>query len=163
MNALDASCWWHVREVQWSSQCSLHRRSPPTTIRSQLSRQSSTPRPLSPRTRHSSLEASRPACSRCAAHTRTRSDCIESGRLTALVWRGMQLSHASVDYMAVYHDTTLHTRDVIDESLANGRSFIQKCILLDHRMAGVELLATQLSEIDRALIALEVAFRRVPE
>ena len=75
----------------------------------------------------------------------------------------MQLSHASVDYMAVYHDTTLHTRDVLDESLANGRSFIQKCILLDHRMAGVELLATQLSEIDRALIAHEVAFRRVPE
>jgi hypothetical protein len=74
----------------------------------------------------------------------------------------MQLSHASVDYMAVYHDTTLHTRDVLDESLANGRSFIQKCILLDHRMAGVEQLATQLSEIDRALIALEVAFRRVP-
>ncbi|KOO29138.1 hypothetical protein Ctob_008788 [Chrysochromulina tobinii] len=87
---------------------------------------------------------------------------------TAQLLGGLQaslqsLSHASVDYMAVYHDTTLHTRDVLDESLANGRSFIQKCILLDHRMAGVEQLACQLSEIDRALIALEVAFRRVPE
>mmetsp|Transcript_22963 Transcript_22963/g.58432 ORF Transcript_22963/g.58432 Transcript_22963/m.58432 type:complete len:173 (-) Transcript_22963:186-704(-) len=72
---------------------------------------------------------------------------------------GLQsLSHTSIDYMTLYRDTALHARDEVHQSVAAGRSFIDKCARLDERMEGIEQIASQLTEVDRALCSLETAF-----
>ena len=69
----------------------------------------------------------------------------------------LQLSHTSVDYMTVYRDATAHTQSAISESVASGRNFLETCAQLDERMRGVEAIAAQLADVDRALSALELA------
>ena len=70
----------------------------------------------------------------------------------------MQLSHCSVQHMAVYRDTALHTREAVSTSTEAGRSFIDKCMQLDTRMHDVERIAAQLGDVEIALDALEASF-----
>lgn len=70
-----------------------------------------------------------------------------------------QLTLSSVDAMNSHHGAVVHTRAALDETLAAGLSFVSKARQLDKQMADIELIGTQLSEIDRALSGLETAFR----
>ena len=63
--------------------------------------------------------------------------------------------------MCVYRDSAAHTAEAVSASVAAGRSFIQKCQELDERMQGVERIAAQLADVDRALTALEGSFENV--
>ena len=69
-----------------------------------------------------------------------------------------QLSHCSVDYMTLYRDTALHTRETVRESIAVGRSYINKCVELDAQMQKVEAIAAQLADVDEAVGSLERSF-----
>lgn len=60
--------------------------------------------------------------------------------------------------MAVYRDSSLHTREAVAASIVAGTSFIDKCVKLDERMHEVERIAAQLGDVDLALTALEESF-----
>lgn len=62
--------------------------------------------------------------------------------------------------MTVYRDSAKHTREAVSASVGAGESFIEKCAQLDERMREVEVIGTQLGNVDRALTALEDAFER---
>ena len=73
-----------------------------------------------------------------------------------------QLSHTSVEYMSVYRDAADHTRDSVSASVAQGRSFIEKCVQLDERMSEVERIERMLVDVDMALSSLESAYPDPP-
>lgn len=60
--------------------------------------------------------------------------------------------------MTVYRDAASHTAEAVSCSVHTGRSFIEKCNQLDERMVGVERIAVELADVDRALQGLEAAF-----
>ena len=60
--------------------------------------------------------------------------------------------------MAVYRDTSVHTREAVAASIEAGTRFIDKCAKLDDRMHEVERIAAQLGDVDLALTALEESF-----
>ena len=73
---------------------------------------------------------------------------------------GLQsLANNSLDHMAVYRDAAEHTRQSVSATVADGRKFIDMCASLDEQMQGVEAIAAQLGDVDRALTSLEAAFQ----
>ena len=69
-----------------------------------------------------------------------------------------QLSHCSVDYMTVYRDAAVHTREAASQSVGEARRFIDQCAQLDERMLAVSDISSQLGNIESALTALEDKF-----
>ena len=61
--------------------------------------------------------------------------------------------------MTAYRGAAVHTQESVTQSIAAGRSFIDKCVRLDERMEDVDRLAAQLAIVDRALRALETSFQ----
>ena len=61
--------------------------------------------------------------------------------------------------MSVYRDAAMHTHEAVGQSVAVGRSFLDKCVSLDERMQDVERIAEQLTDVNRALTSLETSFQ----
>lgn len=59
--------------------------------------------------------------------------------------------------MTVYRNAAAATRNGVSTSVANGRSFIARCELLDSQMSEVDSLAQQVADVKRALGELEGA------